>query len=128
MKRIIAALSIVLLLATSAIAVDLYDGNGNRIGEVVSKGLLDQGKWGVQVFIESLGKFARIAPVNHLYADVIDQAPHGWGMFASDSVGIWEGMYFVSGHEQYRYSNMFTVEYCEECADIFPIKLPLIYK
>ena len=128
MKRIIAALSIVLLLATSAIAVDLYDGNGNRIGEVVSKGLLDQGKWGVQVFIESLGKFARIAPVNHLYADVIDQAPHGWGMLASDSVGVWDGMYFLSGQNQYRYSNMFTVEYCIDCADILPVKLPFIYK
>ena len=128
MKRFFAALFVVCLLASTASAVDLYDGNGNRIGEVVSKGLLDQGKWGVQVFIESLGKFARIASVNHLYADIIDQAPHGWGMLASDSVGIWEGMYFVSGHEQYRYSNMFTVEYCEKCTDIFPIKLPLIYK
>ena len=132
MKRLLVNLFIVCLLASTAFAVDLYDGDGNRIGEVVSKGLLDYGdqtcKWGIQVFVESLGKFARIAPVNHLYADVIDPVPHGWGMFTSDSVGVWEGIYFVSGQEQYRYSNMFLVEYCPQCADIFPIKLPLRYQ
>ena len=128
MKRLFAALFVVCLFASTALAVDLYDGEGNRIGEVVSKGMLDQGKWGVQVFVESLGKFARIAPINHLYADVIDPVPHGWGMFTSDSIGVWEGIYFVSGQEQYRYSDMFLVEYCLQCANIFPIKLPLRYE
>ena len=140
MKRLFVALFVVLVFASTALAVSLYDGEGNRIGEVVSKGLLDNGKWGVQVFVESLGKFARISVMNSrdgLHADIIDRAPHGWGGTVSDSVCVWEGMYFTTGSERYadtdiypysEMSGLFIAKYCPECADIFPIKLPLRYE
>lgn len=131
MKRLITAMFLVLAITSMSYAayvgLDLYDGDGNRVGQVISKGMLDNGKWGVQVFVEPIGKFARVAPINSLYADIIDSAPHGWGMFVSDSIGVWEGAYFTSGSDPFRNSNLFPAEYCEECASIFPIKLPYKY-
>lgn len=124
----------ILALSTSAFALGLYDSENNYVGEVISKGILDRDIWGVQVFIPLIGKFAR---VDIETGDVMDTAKHGWGVPSSDTIGKWEGNYFVSGQERYRdidiypYSEMnglFKADYCPQCADIFPIKTPLTYR
>ena len=136
MKRLLVSLFIVCLFASTALAVDLYDGDGNYIGEVVSKGEIENGMWGVLVFVPDVGKFARVSTTT---GELLDQAipvPWNlWGVKASETIGSWEGFCFASGSEHFRKSDilpldtsLFAAERCEICDFIFPIKLPLRYE
>ena len=129
MKKIIAVtLFCVFMAASTAFAgLDLYDGDGNRIGQVISKGMLEQDTWGVQVFVESIGKFARISEVDSLHADVVDLAPNCNRMYVAEGIGTWDGKYFTSGSFRFRGSLAYPVMECQECYSIFPLKLPLQY-
>lgn len=137
MKKVILMIVLFVFVAISVNAETLvYDANGKFVGELKHQGFLFKRSgveiYGMQIWIPKIKKLANVSTLN---GNILNRATMGWGgtvVDSSNTIGVWEDWYFISNGKLIGYGDIygadvtgFEAEYCEECSNIFPVKIPL---